>query len=395
VNDGAMELLNNLNIMPADLYPKVTEHVNDIIALVEKLLAKGFAYETKTGVYFDVSKFPAYGRLSGQRLEELRAGSRKEVDESKRNALDFALWKKSKGELLEFDSPWGRGRPGWHIECSAMAMKYAGETIDIHGGAQDLIFPHHENEIAQSEAATAKRFVRFWMHTGFLTVNGEKMSKSLGNFTTLSQSMQRFSANAHRLFFIQSHYRSPVNYEEAALARAEESAERIFNSIGLIEEKLQQQGNKLNREYRKKSDQLISDFYSAMDDDFDTPSALSVLFTLLRVTNSHLNSSFIDKKQLEKVRKTIHEMLWIFGLQDKQIHSQDLNMHDIKNLAIGLGIKTEKYNTTHLLDKIVQKREESRNKKDFKKADEIREKLAKLGILLEDKKGSTKWKAKQ
>ncbi|MDD5337574.1 MAG: cysteine--tRNA ligase, partial [Candidatus ainarchaeum sp.] len=194
-NSEAMELFKKLNILEANAYPKVTEHIPEIIALVQKLLDSGYAYETETGIYFEVRKFPDYGKLSGQKLGEIISGSRKEVDETKRNPEDFALWKKTKDEALEFESPWGTGRPGWHIECSAMAGKYA-KTLDIHGAARDLIFPHHENEIAQSEAANGQKFVNYWLHTGFLTVNGEKMSKSLGNFVTLADVLSQHSPNA-------------------------------------------------------------------------------------------------------------------------------------------------------------------------------------------------------
>jgi cysteinyl-tRNA synthetase len=213
IHDEAMELFGQLNISPADVYPKVTGHMEEIIAMVKTLLEKGHAYETDDGVYFDVLKFKDYGKLSGQDIEHMKAGVRKEVAKGKRSPLDFALWKKTQGEILEFDSPWGKGRPGWHIECSAMAKRYGKRTLDIHGGARDLIFPHHENEIAQSEAANDEKFCNYWLHTGFLTVSGEKMSKSLGNFITLKQALSSFTPNALRLFYLQAHYRSPLDYD--------------------------------------------------------------------------------------------------------------------------------------------------------------------------------------
>jgi cysteinyl-tRNA synthetase len=286
-----------------------------------------------------------------------------------------------------------KGRPGWHIECSALALKYAGKTVDIHGGGGDLIFPHHENERAQSESANREQFVRYWMHTGFLTVDGEKMSKSLGNFITLSQSMHSISPNAHRLFFIQSHYRSPVNYDEEALLAAEESVERIFNSIGLMFEEISEQKNKKDPEYRKKSDQLVADFYSAMDNDFDTPSALSALFSLLRLTNTQIEKSAIDHEQVKKVAEAVRAMVWIFGLKEQKISIEDKS-DALKKLAKEFGISSTGKGAGALLELFIKERENMRKKKDFKKADSVREKLGALGILLEDNDGTTRWKVK-
>lgn len=392
-NAEAMNLFEQLNILPADAYPKVTGNIKEIITFIQKLLKKGFAYETESGVYFNVIKFKKYGQLSGQNTDQLKAGSRKEIDESKNNPVDFALWKKSKGEILEFDSPWGKGRPGWHIECSALALKYAGKTLDIHGGGGDLIFPHHENETTQSEAANGQKFVKYWVHTGFLTVNGEKMSKSLGNFITISQSMQKFSPNAHRLFFIQSHYRSPVNYDTDALKAAEESSERIFNSLGLMSEELSEQKNKKDAEYRKHSEKLIKNFYNAMDNDFDTPTALSMLFSLLRITNNHIKQPGIDKTQVKKVEKAIIEMVWIFGLKEK-MPLLDNKFDILKGLAEKYSLHIKGQSASAILEQLIEKRETARKDKDFKKSDEIRDHLSKAGIILEDKEGKTRWKVK-
>jgi len=393
VNREAMELFDELNILRADIYPKVTEHIPEIISIVEKLIRTTFAYETETGIYFDVSKFKNYGRLSGQNPDELKSGSRKEIDESKRNPIDFALWKKSKGEILEFDSPWGKGRPGWHIECSAMAVKYAGSTLDIHGGARDLIFPHHENEIAQSEAATGKPFVRFWVHAGFLTVDGEKMSKSLGNFTTLKESLQNFSPNAHRMFFIHSHYRSPVDYDKQALGAAGESAERILNSLGLMAEAIKEQKNKKDAKYKKESDKLIRDFYSAMDNDFDTPSALSALFSLLRITNAQIEKPTIDREQVKKVESAVREFTWIFGFKEP-VSKLDDKLDALQKLASGYLPEATGKTSQSILECLIEERDSSRKKKDFRKSDQIRDSLNEIGIILEDKEGKTRWKLK-
>jgi len=391
VHDEALALFDRLNILRADTYPKVTEHIPQIISFIERLISKGSAYETATGVYFDVSKFPGYGKLSGQNMDEIKAGSRKAVDETKEDPADFALWKKTEGEIIEFDSPWGKGRPGWHIECSALALKYAGETLDIHGGARDLIFPHHENEIAQSEAANGKQFCRYWMHTGFLTVHGEKMSKSLGNFVTLRQSLDMFSPNAIRMFFLQAHYRSPVDYDEEAIEAAGESVERIFNSMGLIRELEEGRMAQEDPAFREESDRLIGKFHSAMENDFDTPEALASLFGLLRLTNAHLEKSEVDRNQLERVMKAIEEMVWIFGFIEEK-PALDEKSSALSKLAEEFGISES--SSEKILHALISLREEWRKKKDYQKSDLIRAKLNAIGISLEDKQAGHRYKVK-
>ena len=383
IHGEALDMFDALNILRADVYPRVTGHIPEIIEIVRKLLEKGFAYETATGVYFDVSKFHDYGRLSGQDLEEIKSGSRKEIDETKADPADFALWKKTSGEIMEFGSPWGAGRPGWHIECSAMSLKYAGGTLDIHGGARDLIFPHHENEIAQSEAATGKKFCRYWMHTGFLTVEGEKMSKSLGNFITLRQSLSEFSPNALRMFYLQAHYRSPLDYDEDALNAAGESVERIFNSLGLIREIEEGRMSVEDEAFRSESDGLIKGFYAAMENDFDTPSALAALFSLLRATNSHLEKGAVDDTQLERVRKELEGMIWILGFREAKSGLEG-KKEKLAAIASEFGIKESE--PEKITDALVALRESLRKGKDYAKADEIRSRLSELGIVLEDKK---------
>jgi cysteinyl-tRNA synthetase len=395
MHDEALELFDLLAILRADVYPKVTDHIPEIIALIQRLLSKGHAYETPSGIYFDVSKFTDYGRLSGQNVEEIKSGSRKEVDETKEDPADFALWKKTKGEILEFDSPWGKGRPGWHIECSALALKYAGQTLDLHGGARDLIFPHHENEIAQSESANGKKFCKHWVHVGFLTVEGEKMSKSLGNFITLRQALSRFSPNALRMFYLQAHYRSPVDYDEDALDAAGESVERIFNSIGLIHEVDADKMSAEDQDFRQACNRLIEEFYSSLDNDLDTPRALASLFSLLRVTNSQLEKDEVDHIQLEKVEKELAKIIDLLGLIEQKKESGLLKLENmVAEIAQEFGI--QKSTSEAMLDSLITLRVELRKKKDFSKSDAIRAKLLAIGIVLEDKEtGGPRWKVVQ
>jgi cysteinyl-tRNA synthetase len=390
VHEEAMELFGSLHILPADVYPKVTEHISEISDLVGLILEKGCAYETESGVYFDVLRFPDYGKLSGQDLEHLKAGVRKEVAEGKRSPLDFALWKRTEGEILEFDSPWGKGRPGWHIECSALAKRYGKRTLDIHGGARDLIFPHHENEIAQSEAASGERFCNYWMHTGFLTVSGEKMSKSLGNFITLRQALSSTTSNALRLFYLQAHYRSPLDYDEEKLRSMEESVERIFNALGLIREMGDEGASKPDEAFRQKTDGLIASFHSYLDDDLNTPEALASLFSLLRIANSHLSAAEHDREQLSKVRAALEEMLWILGLEERK-RDVESKRDDVLKIVEELGM--EKPSTAEEgLALLIKKREESRKAKDYKTGDMIRDRLKAISIILEDKPEGTRWK---
>jgi len=406
-HDEALELFGRLDIMRADIYPKVTEHIPEIISLIATLVDAGKAYETKSGVYFDISSYPSYGALSGQNLEEIRAGSRYDVDETKKDAGDFALWKKTDGEIIEFDSPWGRGRPGWHIECSAMAKKYAGRTLDIHGGARDLIFPHHENEIAQSQAASDEKFSNLWVHVGFLTVEGEKMSKSLGNFVTLKEALSRNTPNALRLFYLRAHYRSPLDYSADEIDSMEEGVERIFNSLGLIREAL---GNKKDSAgtsaqknpknpskhadpaFRKECDALIASFYSQMDEDLNTSEAIASLFGLLRLSNTHIGKGKHDLEQLDKIRLAVEDMLFIIGLVEKKSQLDD-KLAPLQKLIKELGSESAIDDPEKAIELIISMRDEARKKKDFARSDMVRSKLKEIGIILEDKSGSgIRWK---
>ncbi|MBU0586037.1 cysteine--tRNA ligase [Candidatus Micrarchaeota archaeon] len=387
----ATELLRLLHVIDADVYPKVTESIPDIIDMIETIMKNGYAYETETGVYFEVRKFKEYGKLSGQKLDEIIAGSRKEVDETKKHPEDFALWKKTKGEILEFDSPWGKGRPGWHIECSAMSRKYA-KTLDIHGGARDLIFPHHENEIAQSEAAGADPFVKYWLHTGFLTVNGEKMSKSLGNFVTLKDVLAEHSPNAVRMFFSLAHYRSPIDYNPDQIRQAEATVARMLNFMQNLDHALKKRPKKekkdegLEKEITKKFGH-VDEF---LENDLDVANALAYVFSIIKSMNTHLEEAKeYDYSVLEFAKKNMDRVLYIIGIVpaekklDEKLDELRKEFKEIKGV--------NEMGAEEIMEHIVSIREEARKKKDFKTSDEIRAKLKKIGISLEDS-AETKWK---
>lgn len=391
-HDQALALFDSLNVIRADVYPKVTEHINEIVDLCSAIEKQGSAYKTKTGLYFSVSSFKNYGKLSGQNLDEIEKGARIEIDETKQDPADFALWKNTSGEIIEFDSKYGRGRPGWHIECSAMSLHYARRTIDIHGGARDLIFPHHENEIAQSEAATNREFSKYWVHTGFLTVNGEKMSKSLGNFVTLKDALSMFSPNAIRLFFLLAHYRAPLDYSEEILSSMEESVNRIFNSLGLILEAIEKGKNSSFEDlsFRKKADDLLNSIETNLDNDLNTPEALSNLFVLLRLCNSHIISPKVDALALENIHQKLTLLLSVFGLNEGKstLDSKNDQINSILSSLNESPLKTP----SESLDFLVELRQIARKNKDFKKSDLIRDQLLSIGILLEDSKQGVKWK---
>lgn len=364
-HDEALEVLDKIGVIRADVYPKVTGHISQIIKLIERLIEKGYAYETDTGVYFSIRRFKRYGRLSGQDLKRIIAGARIEPDETKRAPEDFALWKKTAGEIIEFDSPWGRGRPGWHIECSAMGLHYG--DIDVHGGAQDLIFPHHENEIAQSEAATGKTFVKYWVHTGFLTVKGEKMSKSLRNFITAKEVLEKFSPNVIRMFFALTKYSSPLDYDEEKIKAAEKAVERIFTTMRSLEER----GTGEERKLEKVVDEEMKKFYKALDEDFDLPKALGIFFTVLHIINKELKGAHPDT--LKKIKEYIERVMFIIGLKREE---REVNvLGDVVNLLLDV-------------------RERLRKKGEYKLADEIRRKLRELGIEVEDNEEGTEWRLK-
>ncbi|MFH1256259.1 MAG: cysteine--tRNA ligase [Candidatus Diapherotrites archaeon] len=359
-----------LGIKKASFNPRVTEFIPEIISMVKALQEKDFAYETDDGVYFKLEKFKGYGKLSGVKLKNAKTGTRVETDKyEKENVRDFALWKKAKPNEPSWDSPWGKGRPGWHIECSAMSSKLLGEQIDIHGGAVDLIFPHHENEIAQSEAATGKSpFVKYWLHTGFLNVSGEKMSKSLGNFITVPELLAQHNARIFRFFIASVHYRSRIDFSDAAMQKAKEQLEKLDRFVEALQEA---EGGKESGEAGKLLGAAKKDFVAAMDDDFNFPEAWAVLFKFI-------NNSFrlIDGKKLGK--KGAAEMLSF--------------LREIDSVFNVLEFEKKEEKLSPELMKLVEEREKARKGKDFAKADELRKKLLENGLVLDDTPKGVKWR---
>jgi len=369
-----------LGIKRPTVAPRATEHIDDIITLIEKIIKSNHAYVVNGDVYFDVQSFPEYGKLSKQSLEELQSGARIEINPNKKHPLDFALWKAKKPGEPSWPSPWGEGRPGWHIECSAMAIKYLGETIDIHAGGSDLIFPHHENEIAQAEAATGKPFVKYWMHNGYLMINAEKMSKSLGNFLTAREARKKFHPAAIRLFMLSAHYRTPLNFSVENLINASKGAERMrncWNELVQAEALSENLGN-LSEE-TKVINYLREKFDANLKDDFNTAGAIGVLFEAVKSINQALaQESKLDKNFIESAKafmEYVDNILGIIDISDK--------------------LKIEGYTNEldeDLINALIKEREEARKKKDFSKADEIRDKLSSMGIILEDTPSGTRWK---
>ncbi|MFQ5863374.1 MAG: cysteine--tRNA ligase, partial [Candidatus Brocadiales bacterium] len=376
------EDMDVLNILRADIAPRATGHIPEQIELVEKLLEKGLAYEVGGSVYFDVNKFKAYGRLSGRRLEELQTSVRIEPNPNKRYPLDFALWKKAQpNHIMRWRSPWGYGFPGWHLECSAMSMKYLGETFDIHGGGLDNIFPHHECEIAQSEAANEIPFVRCWMHNNMVTVGGQKMSKSLGNFVTLKGAFAVHNPQVVRFFILNSHYRSPLDYTDEAMNAAASGLEHLLIPMMEVKERLRHAKEKPPEEtILKKVDEHRKRFFGAMDDDFNTAEALGALFQFSREVNIILDSGQeISLKALQEIDSFYHtfggEVLGIVTEKPQPKAGRDEREEGLVNL-------------------LVETREGLRRAKQWQLADEIRKKLGELGVILEDKPEGPKWRRK-
>ena len=375
------DAMEKLNVEKADFSPRVTEHIQDIINFIQKLIEKGYAYVSEGDVYFSVEKFKEYGKLSHQSLKEIKAGARVEISEKKRNPLDFALWKKAKEGEISWPSPWGEGRPGWHIECSTMSMKYLGETLDIHGGAQDLIFPHHENEIAQSEALTGKTFVRYWLHTGFLLVKGEKMSKSLGNFITIDELLKTYDANSFRFLVLQTHYRSPLDFKFENLEKAKRAYKRLANALDYLKQKLEEVNGEDNT---KVLEQYKEKFFEALDDDFDTPKAFAILFDFV----NFVYKSRMDRKSTEEAIKFFVDVFKIFGFKlEKKIDRAKLI-----SLAKEFISEVENKEEKELIEILIEIRAEHRRKKDYKIADYIRDKLREAGVIVEDLGDKTRWR---
>jgi len=367
------EDMDALNIAPADVYPRATEEIPKIIEVIKGLIDRGYAYPAKGSVYFRVRNVPDYGKLAHRNLESMMAGARIEAGEEKEHPMDFVLWKAAKQGEPSWESPWGSGRPGWHIECSAMSLKYLGDTLDIHGGGQDLIFPHHENEIAQSESFTGEKpFVKYWLHNGLVQLGEEKMSKSLGNLITIKEALQKYSADAIRIFALSSHYRSPLTYSEEALEAAEGGVERLLRVISR-DNPTGGEVKTLDAEpYRKK-------FIEAMDDDFNTPQALAVLFDLAREINQAGDAGIsIDKAQsilLSLARK-------VLGLKLPRIIYGQASFKGSVTLSAKATVISREVNAR--VNRLVEERVKCREERKWQRADEIRAKLTELGIVLED-----------
>ncbi len=373
-----MDALNNVR---PDISPRATAHIPEQIELVERLIKKGYAYASNGSVYFDVSKFKNYGKLSGRKQEELEAGARVEINREKRNPSDFALWKKAApGHIMRWKSPWGEGFPGWHLECSAMSMKYLGQTLDIHGGGLENIFPHHECEIAQSEAANKLPFVRYWIHNNMVTVNGQKMGKSLGNFVTLKDAFKKHHPLTIRFFILTTHYRNPLDFSDEALDAASKGLERLHNTVKNLRERLEhaKDGSMPDNIYEK-LEQCKKTFIEAMDEDINTPGAIAALFDLSKEVNTLLNSGLeTDKKCLEDMN-TLFQQLGgdILGIIPKTLEFKQ---------------KDETEVLKNVMQVLIDVRNELRKVRQWQLSDFIRSKLSEIGIALDDKPDGTTWK---
>ncbi len=361
-----------LGVKEATVHPRATENIDAIIELVKTLIEKGYAYEVDGDVYFATKSFKEYGKLSHQPLEDLEAGARINVDERKKDPMDFALWKAQKPGEPAWESPWGMGRPGWHIECSAMATRYLGKTIDIHAGGQDLIFPHHENEIAQSEAANEKPFANYWIHNGYINIDNVKMSKSKGNFFTVRDIVKEFDYEVVRFFMLSAHYRSPINFAKDLLEQAKAGLERIYNCRDnltyLIENAPDGEGAGVMEEVNKGVDAFVS----AMDDDINTAGAIAAIFDIVKAINVKTSEGKASKEELSEALKTLLEICGVIGILTKE-KENDLDSE---------------------VEELIKARTEARKAKNFALADEIRDKLISMDIILEDTREGVKWHRK-
>ena len=364
---------DGLGIKRADVHPRVTDNIEQIIEFVKDLEDKGYAYEVNGDVYFDTKKFEGYGKLSKQNQDELEAGARIEVNSQKRHPMDFVLWKSKKEGEPGWNSPWGEGRPGWHIECSVMSSRYLGETIDIHAGGQDLAFPHHENEIAQSEARSGKTFSNYWVHNGYININNEKMSKSKGNFFTVRDISKQYDLEIVRFFMLSAHYRNPVNFSDEMLNQAKAGLERLYNAKEKLEFTISNLSESSIKDYEK---ELVNElesyktkFINSMEDDLNTADAVSAIFELSKFINTNVN----EESSLEFAKMCLdkfNELTEVLNIVNKK--NDDILDKDIEEL--------------------IQKRADAKKNKDFKLADEIRQELLDKGIVLEDTRQGTKWK---
>ena len=394
------EDMERLGLMKPTVEPKATDHINGIISVIATLISKGHAYLSEGDVYYAVETFPEYLKLSGRNLEEMQAGARIEVGDKKRHPMDFALWKASKPDEPWWESPWGRGRPGWHIECSAMSMEFLGQSFDVHGGGKDLIFPHHENEIAQSEGANGCKFVRYWLHNGFVNINSEKMSKSLGNFFTIREVLTSYHPEILRFFILSAQYRSPIDFCDRNMDDAQTGLERIYSCLASMDTVLGDRPapeaspagafSAAGLELQEKADQFIPRFIEALDDDFNTALALGILFETVRAVNRFLaeasDPASSEFALLARVRLLFDEAGGVLGLFTSQPAAW---LEGIKSAKAGqMDITPDE------IERLIDERAEARRMKDFKRGDEIRDLLLSKGIQLLDSGQSTSWNVK-
>jgi cysteinyl-tRNA synthetase len=379
-------IADELNLKPATVNPRATEHIDDIIEMVELIIKHGKGYVVDGDVYFDVSELKEYGALSGINPEDLSAGARVDVDEKKQDPRDFALWKAEKPSEPSWDSPWGKGRPGWHAECSVMGKHYLGIPFDIHGGGQDLIFPHHENEIAQSAAAYGEQPVKYWLHNGFLTINKDKMSKSEGNFATAREVLDNYDHQAVRFYLISGHYRQPMDYNDDALKQATQSVERIRNAVDAVRgrisilEKSGSRETEADEKLNEAIEKLSEGFSREMSDDFNTPGAIAEVFAFIRELNT-LTPEVGGAAALREALATLGALLKILGL-------------DVSEKKVGEGDSSSSEIFKGSVDLLLELREDARKARDFATSDKIRNRLAELGVLVEDTKDGPTWKLK-
>jgi len=390
--------MDRLGVARPSLTPRATENIQGMIRMIDRLIEKGLAYVVDGDVFFSVERFPGYGKLSGRNIDEMVAGARIDVDEKKRNPMDFVLWKGSKPGEPWWDSPWGRGRPGWHIECSVMSQRYLGETFDIHGGGEDLIFPHHENEIAQSEGAWDKPFARYWLHNGFIRVNKEKMSKSLGNIFNLRDAMNQFHPEVLRFFVLQSHYRSPIDFSDDSLRESRAGMERFYETLKRIKDLLPGGEGKerspddltgADKDVYEKTQALSERFVEAMDDDFNTARALGSLFEFIRILNNYMTDKGFEPTEralfvLSEARTRIRELGKVLGLF--LVDPDEYFGADRDREAAKRGLDTAE------IEGLIAERSLARREKNWKRADEIRDFLAEKAVLLKDGPEGTTWK---
>lgn len=381
-SNAYFEDIDALNIRRPDVSPRATQHISEMIEAIQRLIEKGYAYQVDGDVYFDISKFEEYGKLSGNKMEALEMGARIEVNPKKRNPADFALWKARKEGEPAWYSPWGWGRPGWHIECSTMAMKYLGETFDIHMGGKDLIFPHHENEIAQAESITGRPFARYWLHNEWLTVDGQKMSKSLGNVITVRDALKMYSPQVLRFFLISAHYRSPLDFNKETIEQAKANVEKIFNAIErLLSLKERSERGEDEEAFLAQVRDAKRRFEEAMDDDFNTPLAIAAIFDMVKAINVYVNKNeSIEAAAKKEVYETLRVLLEdVLGIK-VEVKRAEAPRSDLIN---------------SLMELILEIRQDMRRRKEWKISDEIRDRLQKIGFIIEDTPQGTKWKLKE